>query len=631
MTKSLLDVIHSPKDLKLLTPKELNQLSDEIRHFIINVVSKSGGHLASNLGVVELTIALHYVFNSPFDRIVWDVGHQTYVHKILTGRKEQFVTLRHRGGLSGFPKRSESIHDVFETGHSSTSISAALGIARARDIKGEGYHVISVIGDGALSGGMAFEALNDAGHTNTNLMVILNDNEMSISKNVGALSKHLSKIRSNPKYNWMKKGVQNLLESIPLIGKPAARGIEKIKNTFKYLLVPGIIFDEMGFTYIGPIDGHDLSTLIPVMKSAAKIGGPVFLHIITQKGKGYTLSEKNPELFHGVPPFNSETGEFHSESSCSYSQTFGQHLVRMAKKDPRIVAITAAMPYSTGLIHFKLQFPDRFFDVGIAEEHAVTMAAGLASNGLRPYVAVYSTFLQRAYDQILHDVCLQNLPVVIAIDRAGLVGEDGETHQGVFDISFLRHIPNITIMSPKNMLELRLMMDYTLQMDGPVVIRYPRSSRHISNRFNSEPMKNLEWEILQQGNDCCLIATGSMVDTALKAAEILSKEKIYIQVVNARVLKPLDNKLLEHLVHSVPHLVTLEDNTIQGGFGSAINEFLSQNQHLVSVLNLGMPDSFIPHGSVNDLLHELKLDPYGVASQIKNMLDNFKGNYYAGS
>jgi len=630
----LLENIDSPYKLKSLKISELEILAKEIRQFMIENISRTGGHLASNLGVVELTIALHYVFNSPSDKLIWDVGHQAYVHKILTNRKDLFHTLRQYKGLSGFPKRSESIHDVFETGHSSTAISAALGMARARDIRKEDNHVIAIVGDGALTGGMAFEALNDAGRCNTNLMVILNDNEMSISRNVGALAEHLSKIRSSTKYNKLKKFAEDLLKKIPFVGKVLVEVAERIKNSFKYLLVPGIIFEEMGFTYLGPIDGHNMNTLINVFKYASNLEGPILIHVITKKGKGYYFAEINPEQFHGVSPFDPKTGEIYKKTNSTYSNVFGNKLVEIAKKDKRVVAISAAMPESTGLIDFKQRFPDRFFDVGIAEQHAVTMAAGLASNGMKPYVAIYSTFLQRAYDQILHDVCLQKLSVVFAIDRAGLVGQDGETHQGVFDISYLRHIPNITIMAPKDADELENMMEFALNYDAPIAIRYPKGSS--SNYSNIKPSvfsdlklgNILEWESITDGKDCCILTFGRMIETSLKVHEILLKEGISIEIVNARVIKPLDESKLDALVRKHGYLITLEDNVVQGGFGSAVNEFIIANGYHTSILNLGIPDKFIPHGTTDELFELLSLDSVGVARRIRKFLSGFKEKIY---
>jgi 1-deoxy-D-xylulose-5-phosphate synthase len=624
----ILDSIYSPEDLKNLNTTELIQLSQEIRQFLLDNVSKTGGHLASNLGVVELTLAMHYVFNSPFDKIIWDVGHQTYVHKIITGRKELFGTLRQYNGLSGFPKPCESIHDIFVTGHSSTSISAALGIARARDLKKETYNVVAVIGDGALTGGMAFEALNDTGQSRTNIMVVLNDNQMSISQNVGALAAYLSKLRSNPRYTWLKREMDSVLRRIPRIGAYFADLIEKFKNSFKYLVISGMLFEQMGFTYIGPIDGHNMPALIDVMKRAARIGGPVLIHVITKKGKDYFFAEEKPELFHGVPPFNVETGEVYGADEETYSNAFGKHLAEMANRDPRVVAITAAMPDGTGLMEFKERFPERFFDVGIAEQHAVTMAAGLASNGFRPYVAIYSTFLQRAYDQILHDVCIQKLPVVFAVDRAGIVGEDGETHQGIFDISYLRHIPNMTLLAPKNIEELKHMLDYSLTMEGPVAIRYPKGNTGVDNLITKSPMNSLKWEIIVEGTDCCIISFGRMLSTAVQTAHILKKEGIKACVINARVLKPLDHRMLNDMASRINRWITLEDSLIQGGFGSSISEFVTAYRLPVTIINLGINDSFVPHGSVERILKELKLDPNNVAFTVKKFLCDFvKGRY----
>jgi len=618
---ALLDQINEPDDLKKLDQGKLPALAEEIRKFILQHVSVTGGHLASNLGVVELTIALHYVYNSPSDKIIWDVGHQSYVHKILTSRKDNFYTLRSYGGLSGFPKRKESVHDIFETGHSSTSISAALGIARARDLKKELYHVIAVVGDGALTGGMAFEAMNDAGHSDTNLTVILNDNEMSISQNVGALATHLTRIRSNPRYNWLKKVVESQLRGLPLIGRPMANGIEKLKNSLKYLLVPGIIFEEMGFTYMGPVNGHDLNGLVSVFERAKKVKGPVLIHVITKKGKGYDFSETNPERYHGVPPFDLEHGcEQDIEANMTYSMTFGRHLTSIAEKNNDIVAITAAMPEGTGLTQFKHRFPERFFDVGIAEQHAVTLAAGMAANGLRPVVAIYSTFFQRAYDQVLHDVCQQNLPVIFALDRAGIVGEDGETHQGVFDISYLQHIPNITLMAPKNTSELRKMMDYALTVNGPVAIRYPRGRGGIAESLPSLPLRDLSWEILEHGCKVAVLAVGSMVEVAIQLSKCLKARNIRPTIINARVIKPLDLIMLKQLANEADLLVTLEDNVLIGGFGSSVVQYVVANRIDVHVLNFGIPDRFIEHGSIKRLREELKLDHESIADEISKVL-----------
>ncbi len=626
---ALLEHIGDPKDLKSLSQEQLIVLAEEVRQFILEHVASTGGHLASNLGVVELTLAIHYVYNSPVDKIIWDVGHQCYVHKILTSRRDQFDTLRQKDGLSGFPKRSESEHDVFETGHSSTSISAALGMARARDLKNENNHVLAVIGDGALTGGMAYEALNDAGRLNTNFTVILNDNEMSIAPNVGAMATYLSRMRSNPRYKKLKKIIEHLLRSLPLGGHWIADKTEKLKNSLKYLLVPGVLFEELGFTYLGPVDGHDLPLLIGILNRAKEVQGPALVHVVTRKGKGYRFSESDPAQYHGVPPFDIDMGVAGNNKYLSYSMTLGSHLTKLAATDLSIVAITAAMPDGTGLTEFQEHFPDRFFDVGIAEQHAVTFAAGMAISGMKPVVAIYSTFLQRAYDQILHDVCRQNLPVIFAIDRAGLVGEDGDTHQGVFDISFLRHIPNLTIMAPKNTSEMRYMLDYSLQMQAPVAIRYPKGYSQTMEQLPSYPLNDLKWEVLQEGKDVVLFAEGSMVDTALQISGILRGRGIEPLIVNARIIKPLDKELLDRVAKSHPDLwVTLEDNVIKGGFGSSINEYVMEIQEDIKVLNIGMPDSFIEHGSVSELKQELNLDPISIALKICAKLG--KGSVYAG-
>lgn len=619
MTKyPLLDGITDPQRLKTMEIPELEALAEEIRRFILEHVSATGGHLASNLGVVELTLALHKVFDSPRDKIIWDVGHQSYVHKILTGRKTSFSELRRFGGLSGFPKRSESVHDVYETGHSSTSVSAALGIARGRDLKREDYYALAVIGDGALSGGLAFEALNDAGHSKTNLIVLLNDNEMSIAKNVGALSTHLAKIRSNPRYHWVKKEVESILRRIPGVGDTLYDWVERFKNSAKYFVVPGVLFEEMGFIYLGPIDGHSLPRLTDMLQEAKALQGPILLHVITQKGKGYPHAEEKPALFHGIGPFHPDTGcLLHSAQAASYSAAFGRHLADLAARDNRITAITAAMPDGTGLTLFQKQFPERFFDVGIAEGHAVALAAGMAINGLRPVAAVYSTFLQRAYDQILHDVCQQNLPVLFAVDRAGLVGEDGETHQGVFDLSYLRAMPNLTIMAPKNTDELKRMLELAFTLNGPAAIRYPKTLPKSLEGTVTLPMMDLSWEVLRrEGTDLALLAVGPMVETALRTLAPLKAAGLAAMVVNARVVKPLDTLLLQQTAQVCRYWVTLEDNCIQGGFGSAVNEFVMAEGLSVSVLNLGIPDRFVPHGSVEELQRSLDLDPAGVCRKI---------------
>ena len=595
---------------------EMKILARDIRQFLLEKVSKTGGHIASNLGVVELTLALHRVFNSPKDKIIWDVGHQAYVHKILTGRKEEFDTLRQFNGLSGFPKCNESQHDCFETGHSSTSISAGLGMAVARDIKGEDYSVVSIIGDGALTGGMAFEALNHAGHSKNDLIVILNDNEMSISENVGGLSKYLNRLRTEPAYYKVKDDVESILSRIPAIGKTVVKTAHKAKDTIKYFFVPGIIFEELGFTYIGPVDGHNMPELIGVLNRAKKIKGPVLIHTITKKGKGYRFAERHPDKYHGIGPFNLKTGEkIGSKKNKTYSQVFGESLVELAESNPNIVAITAAMPAGTGLKEFSVKYPNRFFDVGIAEQHAVTFAAGLASNGLKPVFAVYSTFLQRGFDQVIHDVCLQNLPVVFGIDRAGLVGNDGETHHGVFDISFLSSIPNLKILAPKDGNELKKMLKYAFNQNNPIAIRYPRGETiDINNNDDLDDIYRNKAEIITKGKDICIIAIGKMVAYALEVAKILEKENIHSTVINARFIKPLDEERILGELSNVDTIVTLEDNIKIGGFGSSIVDLISrENLKNKNISVYGHSDKFIEHGNTNTLFKEYKLDPESIA------------------
>ncbi len=615
---TLLEQIEQVSDLKNLSQQELLLLAQELRQFILHKVSETGGHLASNLGVVELTLALHYVYNSPIDKIIWDVGHQSYIHKILTSRRDEFHTLRQYGGLSGFPKRKESIHDVFETGHSSTSISAALGMVKARDLKKECYDVVAVIGDGALTGGMAFEALNDAGRLNSSLTVILNDNEMSIAPNVGAIASYLTKIRSNPRYKWLKKGFAQFLRSVPLIGKWLAEKLEKLKNSLKYLLVPGVLFEELGFTYIGPVDGHNLPKLVYTLNRAKQLQEPTLVHVITRKGKGYLYSETDPAQYHGVAPFDIENGEkTYNGKSTSYSRALGIHLSKLGFVYPELTVITAAMPDGTGLSYFQKRFPDRCFDVGIAEQHAVTLAAGLAISGMKPVVAIYSTFLQRAYDQISHDVCRQNLPVVFAIDRAGLVGQDGDTHHGIFDLSYLSHIPNLTIMAPKNTEELTYLLDYSLKMNSPAAIRYPKESTRLVQELPSGHLSDLKWEVLQNGQDIAIFAVGSMVELALQTIEILHTQGIKPTVINARIIKPLDTEQMSQLSESGHHLfVTMEENVLTGGFGSCVNEYIMKNGNNTKVINIGIPDTFVEHGNILQLKNSLHLDPVSIAARI---------------
>ncbi|WIV10989.1 1-deoxy-D-xylulose-5-phosphate synthase [Proteiniborus sp. MB09-C3] len=606
------------RDLKTMSNEELYSLAEDIRKLIIDVVSKNGGHLASNLGVVELTIALHKVFNSDFDKIIWDVGHQSYVHKILTGRKDTFHTIRKYKGISGFPKRKESPHDIFEVGHSSTSISAGLGYALSRDIKKEKYSVVSVIGDGAMTAGMAFEALNHAGDTGTSLIVVLNDNEMSISHNVGGLSQYLSKIRTAPTYFKVKEDVVAILNSIPGIGKQVFKTAERAKDSVKYFLVPGMFFEELGFKYLGPIDGHNINDIVRELEIAKKVGGPVLVHVITKKGKGYKPAEENPDKFHGSSPFDISTGKsLKTPVYPSFSDILGDTLIDLAEKDNRIVAITAAMPEGTGLSKYQEKFKNRFFDVGIAEQHGVTLAAGLASNKLKPYFVVYSSFLQRGYDQVLHDVCIQKLPVVFAIDRAGLVGSDGETHHGAFDLSYLSHIPNITIMAPRDKTEFIQMLEFSKDYNEPLAIRYPRGDCY--DIIEKNPRTKIELgkaEILAKGKDIALLAIGKMVETGYEVAEKLREQGKDITLINGRFVKPLDEDLIKEVAEGHSLIITLEDNVKAGGFGSCINDLLIENSYSGEILNITLPDVFIEHGSVDELFKQYNMDTQGILNKI---------------
>ena len=605
----LLDKVNSPKDLKKMNVETLNILCKEIREFLVNSLSKTGGHLGSNLGVIELTVAMHHCFNSPDDKIIWDVGHQAYVHKILTGRKNNFNTLRKLGGLAGFPKSEESVHDIVNVGHSSTSISQAFGIATGRDLSGDNYNVISVIGDGSITGGLAYEAMNNVGQTNTNMIVILNDNQMSISKNVGSVSRHLNDMRINPRYMAAKADISKILKSIPLIGNSASKALEKAKNSLKYLLVPGVIFEELGFKYIGPIDGHNISELISVMNQVKKTKGPVFLHVYTKKGKGYLPAEKFPSKFHGVEPFNVKTGKTLKEKSFdSYTDTFGKKLLNIAEKNDKIVAITAAMPDSTGLKEFSKIYPKRVFDVGIAEAHAVTFSAGLSKSGYIPVFAVYSSFLQRAYDQLIHDVCLQNRHVVFAIDRAGIVGADGDTHQGVFDLSFLSHMPNMTIMAPKNKNEFEKMIKFSIDHNGPIAIRYPRSSASMVLDNQAEEIKLGKSELIFKGEKIALISFGAMMDNVYQVYERLKNSGYSPTLVNARFLTPIDLEMLENL-SNYDYVFTFEDNLQSGGFGSSLLTLANENNiKLRNCYNFSFPKEFIPHGAREEIF-----DIYGLS------------------
>ncbi len=619
-----LDRIDSPADLKKLDVSELPDLAEEIRQEIIRVVSRTGGHLAPSLGTVELTLALHYAFDSPRDKIIWDVGHQSYPHKLLTGRRDRFGSLRQLGGVAGFPRREESPHDAFNTGHSSTSISAALGMACARDFQGENFRTIAVIGDGALTAGLAFEGLNQAGHLKRNLIVVLNDNRMSISKNVGALSQYLTRLLSAPTYQRLESEVWDIMGKIPAVGERArelaSRALEGIRGMF----VPGVLFEELGFKYFGPLDGHNVELLIDAFERLKLTEGPLLVHVVTTKGKGYAHAEDDAPKFHGVGAFDKTTGTLTSKpKALSYTEVFGRTLSALAEADDRIVAITAAMPAGTGLAPFARYHPDRFFDVGIAEQHAVTFAAGLAALGMKPVVAIYSTFLQRAYDQIIHDVCLQKLPVRFMIDRGGLVGDDGPTHHGVFDLTFLRTIPNLVLMSPKDENELASMVRTAIEYDeGPIAIRYPRGAGH-GVRMDYEPaaLPVGGAEVLREGRDLLLLAIGSMVGTALDAAERLSAEGIDASVVNARFVKPLDSELILREVKRTGRVLTLEENAVAGGFGAAVLELLQARGVDDAVVRIaGLPDSFVVHGARGLLLEQCGLDTETVVGRARELV-----------
>lgn len=619
MMQKILDRIDNPKDTKRLTEKEKIQLAEEIRKEMVETVSKTGGHLASNLGVVELTIALHSVFDLPEDKIVWDVGHQTYVHKMLTGRREKMNTLRSLNGIAGFPKTKESIYDDFNTGHSSTSISAALGMARARDLNNKDNHVIAVIGDGALTGGMALEALDDAGSSKTRLIVILNDNEMSISKNVGGISRFLTRIRTKKFYKKSNNCIRKLLEKIPKFGPFVIHIARRIKYSIKQLMIPNMFFEDLGFKYLGPVDGHDIERVEWILNLAKKEKEPVVVHIITKKGKGYKPAEENPDSFHAIGSFNKETGKLIKTKEKDYSQVFGDKLVELAEKNEKIVAVTAAMADGTGLKEFKKKYPKRFFDVGIAEQHAVCMAAGMAKEGFIPVVPIYSSFYQRAFDQVIHDVCMQNLPVVMCVDRAGLVGQDGETHQGMFDLSFFNLIPNITIMAPKDFKELEEMLEFAVSLKAPVVIRYPRGTENKKIKFDKQEKIELgKSEILTQGEDITIVAIGKMVAKAFEVKEELEKEGKTAEVINARFLKPFDEQTIINSKRKTKNIITLEDNTIIGGLASKVEELVSKNkENNIQFKAFGLPDKFIEHGKVEELEEMYKLDAKSIAKEIK--------------
>ena len=616
----VLDKIQKENDIKNLTPKEIDVLRQEIREFLIEKISELGGHLASNLGTVELTMALHLFLDFPHDKIIWDVGHQSYTHKILTGRKDAFDHLRQYGGMSGFPKRMESDCDAFDTGHSSTSISAGLGLAWARELQGEDYKVVSVIGDGALTGGMAYEAMNNAAALKKNFIIILNDNNMSISENVGGMSRHLSKLRTSSNYAGLKEGVQNSLEKIPVYGERIVSGIRKTKSSIKQMVIPGMIFEDMGIMYLGPVDGHDIDAMLKVFQEASHVPGPVLVHVLTKKGYGYRPAERHPSRFHGTTPFDIETGIPLSHGKASYTDVFSTVMRKMGDRDDKLVAITAAMADGCGLKRFHNMFPERFFDVGIAEEHAVTFAAALAAGGMHPVFAVYSSFLQRGYDQILHDVCMQNLPVVLAIDRAGLVGSDGETHQGVFDLSYLTEMPNMTVMAPKNKWELSDMLKYAIAYDAPIALRYPRGEAYDGLVQKREPIVYGKCEEIIAGEKVLLFALGSMVKTAVGVCEQLEKQGIHATLVNARFAKPFDEAYLKEHMEAYSLIVTMEENVALGGFGEHVSCFLRKEGYQGKVLSIAIADTFVEHGNVAVLQKELGIDEDGVVRQILEKL-----------
>ncbi len=605
----VLEKINKPNDIKALSGQELELLAEEIREFLIEKISQTGGHLASNLGVVELTMAMHLAFELPEDKIIWDVGHQSYTHKLLTGRREGFDQLRKYGGMSGFPKRKESSCDSFDTGHSSTSISAGLGYAQAREIAGGRNKVVAVIGDGALTGGMAYEALNNASQLNSNFIIVLNDNNMSISENVGGLSKHLGNLRTADAYRGLKVGVTNSLNKIPVYGERMVEQIRRTKSGIKQLFIPGMLFENMGITYLGPVDGHNITDLVRVLKEASKVKGAVLVHAITNKGQGYEPAERHPSRFHGTEPFVIESGlPAKKRTKANYTDIFSTVMRKMGDRDKKVVAITAAMADGTGLKRFRNMFPKRFFDVGIAEEHAVTFAAGLAAAGLKPVFAVYSSFLQRAYDQILHDVCIQDLPVVFAVDRAGLVGSDGETHQGIFDLSYLSSIPNMCIMAPKNKWELSDMMKFAINFEHPIAVRYPRGEAYDGLQEFRAPIEYGRSELLYDEAEIALVAVGSMVKTAIEVRERLKEAGYHCTLVNARFVKPLDEELLYTLAQEHKLVVTLEENVLSGGFGEHVVQYLNQCGCDCRVMNVAISDEYVEHGNVDILRKELGID-----------------------
>ena len=613
----VLDKIQKENDIKQLTEGELEKLRDEIREFLINSISVTGGHLASNLGVVELTMALHLSFDLPKDKIIWDVGHQSYTHKILTGRREGFGSLRQYGGMSGFPKANESDCDCFNTGLSSTSISAGLGMAEARELSGEDYHVVSVIGDGALTGGMAFEALNNASDIKSYFIIVVNDNKMSISENVGGLSRYLGQFRTADAYRDLKTNVMEMLNHIPNVGPKMVKRIRNTKSSIKQLFIPGMFFEEMGIIYLGPVNGNDIAGMRKVFAEAKRVEGPVLVHVLTQKGAGYAPAEKHPSRFHGAEPFDIPTGlPKKKQEKANYTDVFASVMRKLGAQDDKVVAITAAMADGTGLMRFKKEYPKRFFDVGIAEEHAVTFAAGLAKAGMKPVFAVYSSFLQRAYDQILHDVCIQNLPVIFAVDRAGLVGSDGETHQGIFDISYLSSVPNMTIMAPKNRLELRDMMQFAVEYHAPIAIRYPRGTAFDGLKECRQPVKLGKSETIHEGKEIAVLALGSMVQTAEQVREQLLEQGCDITLVNARFAMPFDKERIKELAQTHKLLVTMEENVKSGGFGEHVAAYLKQEDIATRMLMISIPDAYVEHGNVEKIKQELRIDASSVTERI---------------
>ena len=618
----VLDKINKVNDIKDIPKEEYDELADEIRNFLIEVISKNGGHLASNLGVVELTMALHLALDLPEDKIIFDVGHQSYTHKILTGRKEGFDELRSYGGMSGFPKRRENECDCFDTGHSSTSISAGLGIVTANEIMRKKGTVVSVIGDGALSGGMAYEGLNNAARLKRNFIIILNDNNMSISENVGGMSTYLSNLRAGEAYNELKNGVVDVLNKIPAIGGKLVTKIRKTKSSIKQLVIPGMLFEDMGITYLGPVDGHNINQLVKIISEAKKLDHAVLIHVITKKGKGYIPAEKHPSSFHGVEPFNIQTGlPLTKKEKPTYTDVFAKGIVKLAKEDEAVAAITAAMPDGTGLKKFMQTYPERFFDVGIAEEHAVTYAAGLAAAGMKPYVAIYSSFLQRAYDQILHDVCIQDLPVIFMVDRAWLVGADGETHQGIFDLSYLSNIPNMNIFAPKNRYELAAVIEYSRNFNHPLAIRYPRGTAYDGLKEFNSPIESGKSEIIYKEKDIALLAVGSMVEVAIEIREALKEKGYSVSLVNARFVKPVDEKLLENLNENHRLIVTMEENVLNGGFGERVLRITRDMNLKYKVINVAIPNVYVEHGNIEILKSEIGLDKETILNKIQKNID----------